>query len=70
MKETDIYAFWDRHPCGDTLVGGSNQYLGDYEKFFSEYDSYRYRTEGHILRCLQMVASQAQFAGHRCCRSA
>ena len=55
MKETDIYAFWDRHPCGDTLVGGSNQYLGDYEKFFSEYDSYRYRTEGHILRCLDRI---------------
>ena len=52
MRESDIYAFWDRHPCGEKFVGGSDRYRGDYEKFFSEYDSYRYRTEGHILGCL------------------
>lgn len=55
MKETDIREFWDQHPCGDGLVGGLEHFRGDYEKFFSEYDAYRYRKEGHILRRLDAI---------------
>jgi len=52
MKEGDIRDFWDGHPCGDGLIGGLQAYRGDYDRFFSEYDDYRYRKEGHILRQL------------------
>jgi len=55
MKEADIRDFWDRHPCGDAFVGGLDNFRGDYEKFFSEYDAYRYRKEAHILRRLDQV---------------
>lgn len=55
MRETDIRDFWDQHPCGDGLVGGLGKFRGDYEQFFSEYDAYRYRKEGHILRRLDQV---------------
>jgi len=55
MNEGEIQEFWNTHPCGDLLVGGLQQYRGDYEAFFSNYDSFRYRKEGHILRCLDKI---------------
>jgi SAM-dependent methyltransferase len=48
-NEAQIAGFWETHPCGDQLVAEN---LDDYSKFFSAYDAFRYRTEGHILRCL------------------
>ncbi|MDD5542178.1 MAG: class I SAM-dependent methyltransferase [Acidobacteriia bacterium] len=55
MNELEIQKFWNEHPCGDVHMGGIQPYLGDYEKFFSDYDRYRYRKEGHILRCLDQI---------------
>jgi SAM-dependent methyltransferase len=55
MREPDIQAFWNQHPCGDMQVGGLGQYQGDYEAFFSAYDRFRYRHEPHIPQCLDAV---------------
>jgi len=53
MQETEIESFWDSHPCGDHIVGGLNgTFRGDYERFFDQYDAWRYDQEGHILACL------------------
>ena len=56
MTEDEIKDFWNRHPCGEHQVGGVHQYRGDYEAFFEHYDTFRYRREGHILRCLDGIA--------------
>jgi SAM-dependent methyltransferase len=61
MIEPDIRAFWNEYPCGETLVGEAHEFASDYEGFFRRYDSYRYRTEGHILRCLDEIG----FGGKR-----
>ena len=55
MNEAEIQDFWNKHPCGEGLVGGLRQHQDDYEAFFSDYDSFRYRTEGHILACLDKI---------------
>jgi ubiquinone/menaquinone biosynthesis C-methylase UbiE len=55
MIEADIRAFWNSNPCGQGLIGTASEFASDYEGFFKEYDEYRYRTEGHILRCLDGV---------------
>ena len=41
----DIEQFWDANPCGETLVGKDQEWT----RFFTRYDEFRYRTEGHIL---------------------
>lgn len=58
MNESDIQAFWNANPCGDFQVGGLESKRGDYEAFFSDYDRFRYRKEGHILRCLDRIDFQ------------
>lgn len=58
MNEESVQAFWQGHPCGDLLVGGSAHYA-DYETFFRVYDKFRYTKEPHILECLDQV----DFAG-------
>ena len=55
MDESEIQTFWNRFPCGDFQVGGLEQRQGDYEDFFTAYDSFRYRKEAHILRCLDDI---------------
>jgi SAM-dependent methyltransferase len=51
--EPDIQAFWETHPCGDSLVGGlRSSFESDYRAFFRSYDSYRYGKEPHILAAL------------------
>jgi SAM-dependent methyltransferase len=55
MNEAEIQDFWNSHPCGDLQVGGLKQYQGDYEKFFSTYDRFRYAKEGHILKRLDAI---------------
>jgi SAM-dependent methyltransferase len=55
MNEAEIQDFWNRHPCGDMQVGGFEQYRGDYESFYSNYDRFRYRKEGHILKRLDGI---------------
>lgn len=55
MNESEIQNFWNQNPCGDMQVGGLQQRRGDYETFFTDYDSFRYRKEAHILRCLDNI---------------
>jgi SAM-dependent methyltransferase len=53
VNEADVQSFWNSHPCGDAIVGGLHGAFGDdHERFFSAYDSWRYRQESHILECL------------------
>ncbi len=55
MRESDIQDFWNRHPCGEMGVGGLERFRGDYESFFSDYDSYRYHKHRHLLSCLDHI---------------
>jgi SAM-dependent methyltransferase len=56
MNEADIERFWERHPCGDEQVGRLDEvFVGDYERFFHEYDAFRYCREKHIIRCLDRI---------------
>lgn len=55
MNESDVQAFWQNHPCGEMQVGGLEKYRANYTKFFEEYDKFRYRNEGHILKCLDEI---------------
>ena len=55
MHEAGIQDFWNKYPCGDGLAGEPRHYQDDYEAFFSNYDNFRYRTEGHILQCLDKI---------------
>src|ERR1700716_972248 len=53
MDESTIETFWAHHPCGDHLVGGlEDLFGGDHERFFREYDEWRYLREKHIPACL------------------
>jgi SAM-dependent methyltransferase len=54
MDEPQVQAFWGAHPCGEQFVPGADD-IG-YERFFSEYDRFRYTREAHIPRCLDEVA--------------
>jgi SAM-dependent methyltransferase len=53
MNEAQVQAFWAAHPCGEQFVAGADD--GGYERFFADYDRYRYERESHILRCLDEV---------------
>jgi len=50
--EDRIASFWEENPCGDQLVVGSPD---DNPEFFADYDAIRYRSQGHILRCLDAL---------------
>jgi SAM-dependent methyltransferase len=53
MEEQAIQRFWQDHACGDAQVGGLHgRFHGDYDKFFKEYDQYRYQNERHLPACL------------------
>ena len=55
VEEEIIEAFWSSHPCGDQQVGGLEAYRGDYERFFADYDHFRYTLESHIPACLDRL---------------
>jgi len=62
MDEATIREFWEKYPCGDVLVGRlEDKYSGNYQKFFDEYDAFRYAMEDHIPRCLDEI----DFAGKK-----
>jgi SAM-dependent methyltransferase len=62
VEEPEIQRFWQANPCGDWQVGGlEGRFGGDYDRFFTEYDAFRYRREAHIPGCLDGVA----FAGKK-----
>ncbi len=53
IDEREVRAFWQDNACGDEQVGGlHSRFGGDYEKFFTEYDRFRYGNERHLLDCL------------------
>jgi SAM-dependent methyltransferase len=62
VDEQDISDFWQSNTCGDSQVGRlEERFGGDFEKFFAEYDTFRYCREKHILGCLD----RAHFAGKK-----
>jgi SAM-dependent methyltransferase len=52
-SEAAIKDFWNAHPCGEYVVDA--KFAEEAERFFSDYDAYRYRVEGHILTCLDGI---------------
>lgn len=53
MDEQAVRSFWQDHACGDAQVGGlRDRFQGDYEKFFTEYDRFRYQNERHLSACI------------------
>src|SRR5690348_1003185 len=56
MDEQAVQRFWQDHACGDAQIGGlAERYKGDYEKFFSDYDEFRYQNERHIPQCIEAL---------------
>ncbi len=53
MDEQTVQRFWQDHACGDAQVGGLRErFHSDYEKFFTDYDRFRYRNERHLPACI------------------
>jgi SAM-dependent methyltransferase len=56
MNEREVREFWNTHPCGDHIVGGlRDRFAEDYQRFFTAYDTWRYRQEAHIPACLDRI---------------
>jgi SAM-dependent methyltransferase len=56
VDEQAVEDFWNAHPCGDWQMGGLDEnYRGDYERFFTDYDAFRYEYEAHIPDCLDRL---------------
>jgi SAM-dependent methyltransferase len=56
MNEQAVQEFWQEHACGDAQVGGLHKrFRGDYEKFFTAYDRFRYQNERHLPACLKAL---------------
>jgi SAM-dependent methyltransferase len=56
VTEESVRSFWQARPCGEHIVGGLDErFHHDYERFFTEYDAWRYHQEGHILSCLDGI---------------
>ncbi len=56
MDEQTVQSFWQDHACGDAQVGGLHEgFRDDYEKFFTDYDRFRYQNESHLPACLDAL---------------
>jgi SAM-dependent methyltransferase len=56
MDEQTVQRFWQDHACGDAQVGGLHErFHDDYEKFFTDYDDFRYQNERHLPACLDAL---------------
>ena len=56
MEEQTVQRFWQDHACGDAQVGGLRErFRDDYEKFFTEYDRFRYQNERHLAACVDAL---------------
>jgi ubiquinone/menaquinone biosynthesis C-methylase UbiE len=56
MDEQTIQQFWQDHACGDAQVGDLRErFQGDYEKFFTDYDEFRYQNERHLAACIDAL---------------
>jgi SAM-dependent methyltransferase len=56
MEERTVQKFWQDHACGDAQVGGLHEHFqDDYERFFTDYDRFRYQNERHLLACIDAL---------------
>ena len=56
MDEQTVQRFWQDHACGDAQVGGLHERFRDnYEKFFTDYDNFRYQNERHLPGCIDAL---------------
>ena len=56
MDEQTVQRFWQDHACGDAQVGGLHErFRDDYEKFFTDYDRFRYQNERHLPTCVDAL---------------
>jgi SAM-dependent methyltransferase len=56
MDEQTVREFWQEHACGDAQVGGLRErFHGDYERFFTAYDRFRYQNERHLPTCIDAL---------------
>ena len=56
MDEQTVQRFWQQHACGDAQVGGlRDRFHGDYDKFFTDYDHFRYQNERHLPACIDAL---------------
>lgn len=52
MDEAVIAQFWDAHPCGEQFVEAPS---GDFERFFDDFDRFRYAESPFILTRLDAL---------------
>jgi SAM-dependent methyltransferase len=56
MDEQTVQRFWQEHACGDAQVGGLHErFQDDYDRFFTDYDDFRYRNERHLPKCIDAL---------------
>lgn len=56
MDEQDVQIFWQEHACGDAQVGGLHaRFNDDYQRFFTDYDKFRYDNERHLPDCVEAL---------------
>jgi len=56
MDEQTVQTFWQEHACGDAQIGGLHKrFQDDYEKFFTDYDRFRYQNERHLPACIDAL---------------
>jgi SAM-dependent methyltransferase len=56
MDEQTVQSFWEEHACGDAQVGGLHaRFQDDYERFFTDYDHFRYENERHLPACIEAL---------------
>ena len=61
MNSSAVEEFWQEHACGDGQIGGLRErFQGDYDKFFTAYDQFRYQTERHLPACLDALRVAAR----------
>jgi SAM-dependent methyltransferase len=52
VDEETVKDFWAENPCGEAFV---ERRSSSHERFFADYDSFRYGLESHIPRCLDEI---------------
>jgi SAM-dependent methyltransferase len=56
MDEQAVQRFWQDHVCGDAQVGRlQERFHGDYNRFFMDYDRFRYQNEPHLPACIDAL---------------
>ena len=56
MDEQTVQNLWQDHACGDAQVGGLHErFHDDCEKFFTDYDRFRYQNERRPSACINAL---------------